>query len=140
MGSGNARARPGAGTTRRPDPLRPPPHPTSLRAGQRLASLSRLPGLLGLGQRHDLLGELACRNVGDGYLLEHFAQVGAQGDPDLLQLLGRADVLDLLRALAADADERALDRADDLSEAALVGRLREPIPTLGATLAANDPR
>ena len=85
-------------------------------------------------------GQLARGDVGDGHVLEHLAQVRAQRDPDLLQRLGRAVVGDLLRALAADADERALDRADDLRELDLLGGLGEPVATLGAALAAHDAR
>ena len=48
-------------------------------------------------------------------------------------------VLDLLRALSAHAHERPLDRADDLREVDLLGRLREPVAALGTALAAHHP-
>ena len=85
-----------------------------------------------------LFGQLAIGHVGDGHVLEHFSQVGAQRDPHLLQRLGRADVLDLLGALPAHSHERSLDRADDLREVDLVGGLGQPVAAFGPALAAHD--
>ena len=64
----------------------------------------------------------------------------AHGDPDSLQVLGGARVVDVLGRLAADAGQRALDGADDVGERDLLGRLGEPVAALGAALAAHEPR
>ena len=51
-----------------------------------------------------------------------------------LQVLGGAEVLDVLRRLAADAGQRALDGADDVGERDLLGGLGEPVAAVGAAL------
>src|SRR5437764_101897 len=80
------------------------------------APLARLPGFLLSRQAAHIGGKLARGDVGDGHVLEHLAQVRAQRYPDRLQRLGGTRVFDLLGPLAADSDERSLDRADDLRE------------------------
>ena len=67
------------------------------------------------------LGSLPAATSATRDVLEHFAQVRAQRDPDLLQRLGRADVLDLLGPLPAHAHERPLDRPNHLREVDLLG-------------------
>ena len=54
-------------------------------------------------------------------LLEHRAQAGADGDPDLAQVLGVAAVLDRLRGSRLNVGDRALDRADDVGDRHLLG-------------------
>src|SRR6185437_2974899 len=53
---------------------------------------------------------------------------------------GAAFVLDLLRAHATDVRERAVDRPDDVREADLVGRAREPVAALRPAPARDDAR
>ena len=48
---------------------------------------------------------LSFDEVGEGYGLEDGAQIGADRDPDLLQVFGRALVLDSLGPLAPDVGE-----------------------------------
>src|SRR5580692_3752856 len=102
--------------------------------------LARLPGFLGASEREDILGQLALSHIGNCHVLEHFAQIGAQRDPYLLQALGRTGVLNLLRSLPTNAHQRTLDGTDDVSEIDLSGRPGKPVAPLGATLAADDPR
>ena len=60
--------------------------------------------------------QVAAGEVGERDVLDDRAHAGADGDPDVLQVLGGAGVLDVLRRLAADAGQRALDGADDVGE------------------------
>ena len=82
--------------------------------------------------------QLAGDEVGEGDLLEHGAQAGADGDPDLLQVLGVAAVLDRLGRRRLDVGDRALDGADDRRRRHLVGRLGQPVAALGAAAGADD--
>ena len=63
------------------------------------------PGFGVAGELRDRGGELSIDDIGEGYGLEDGAQVGADRDPDLLQVLGRALVLDRLGPLAPDVGE-----------------------------------
>ena len=71
-------------------------------------------------------------------MLEHGAQAGADGDPDLLQVLGVAAVLDRLRRRRLDVGDRALDRAHDVGDRHLVGGPGQPVAALGAAAGADD--
>ena len=108
----------------------------SRRRGRRLA---RTPGFCRLAQLPHLGRQLACDHVGEGHLVHHRAQVGAQRDPDLLQRLRLRPCTRGLRALAPNRRQRPLDRADDVREDDLVGRLRQPVAALRAAPAGDDP-
>src|SRR5215213_5105008 len=84
--------------------------------------------------------ELSFHDVGEGYGLEDGAQVGADGDPDLLQVLCRALVLDSLGPLAPDVCEGSFDGTDDGGERDLFSRQREPVAARGATSGTDYPR
>ena len=87
----------------------------------------------------DLRRQVAGGEVGERDVLDDAAHAGADGDPDVLQVLGGAEVLDVLGRLAADAGQRALDGADDVGEGDLLGRLGEPVAAVGAALGADEP-
>ena len=73
----------------------------------------------GVGRGDQLLDDgrqLAGDEVGEGDVLEHGAEAGADGDPDLLQVLGVAAVLDRLRRGRLHVGDRALDGADDVGD------------------------
>src|SRR5918993_3697971 len=91
------------------------------------------PGFGVAGELRDRGGELSVDDIGEGYGLEDGAQVGADGDPDLLQVLGRALVLHGLGPLASDVREGSFDGADDGGERDLLRRQREPVAAGGAT-------
>ena len=97
------------------------------------------PRLRVVPQPLDLRRQLARREVGERDVLDHRAHAGADRDPDVLQVLGGAGVLDVLRRLAADAGQRALDGADDVGERDVLGRLGEPVAAVGAALGADEP-
>ena len=113
-----ATARRSRRSSRAPRPTRSSPRPGSIvwlrpqrPGGQRLihASGSSPSRLISSGSSPG-------REVGERDVLDDRAQAGAHGDPDLLQGLGGAGVLDVLGRLAADAGQRALDGADDVGE------------------------
>src|ERR671920_423076 len=85
------------------------------------------PGFGVAGELRDRGGELSVDDIGEGYGLEDGAQVGADRDPDLLQVLGRALILDSLGPLAPDVCEGSFDGADDGGERDLLRRQREPV-------------
>src|SRR4051794_39882895 len=103
-----------------------------------MATLACDPGLRIARERRDVLGQRARRDVGERDLLGDRAQARADGDPHLLQRLGRPRVGDVLRPLAADRRERPLDRADDVGDRDLRGGPVEPVAALGAALAAHE--
>ena len=72
-------------------------------------------------------------------LLEHGSLVSAQRDPHLLQRLGHTRVGDVLRALAPDAQELAVDGPDDVGQRDLRRRPRQPEAAVGPALAADEP-
>src|SRR6188768_3303937 len=76
--------------------------------------LARDPGVLGGGELADYVRQFAGDEVGEGDLLEHVAEAGADGDPDFLQVLGVAAVLDVLRRGRLHVGDRTLDGADNL--------------------------
>jgi len=78
--------------------------------------------------------------VAERHLFEDGALVGPQGDPDLLKGLGRPGVLDVLRPLAADAEQRTVDGADDLGQRDLAGGPGQPEAALRSPLAADQAR
>ena len=82
--------------------------------------------------------QFAGDEVGEGDLLEHRAQAGPDRDPDFLQVLGVAAVLDRLGRGRLDVGDRALDGADDLGDRHLVGRPGQPVAALGAAAGADD--
>ena len=88
--------------------------------------------------RLDDARHLAGDEVGEGDVLEHRAQAGADGDPDLLQVLGVAVVLDRLRRGRLHVGDRALDGADDIGDRHLLGRPGQPVAALGAAAGADD--
>src|SRR5215210_7631591 len=98
------------------------------------------PGFGVAGELHDRGGELSFDDVGKGYGLEDGAQVGADGDPDLLQVLGRALVLYRFGPLSPDVCERSFDGADDGGERDLLSRQREPVAARGTTPGTDYPR
>ncbi len=79
-------------------------------------SASGRPRRPGGGQLADHARQLAGDEVGEGDLLEHGAEAGADRDPDLLQVLGVAAVFDRLRRGRLHVGDRALDGADDLGD------------------------
>ena len=72
-------------------------------------------------------------------MLDDAAHGGADGDPDVLEVLGGARVLDVLGRLAAHRRQRPLDGADDVGQGDLLGRLGEPVAAVRAALAAHEP-
>ena len=87
----------------------------------------------------DALRELAARQIGERDVLQHTAQAGPNGDPDVAQRL-RAPLVDhLLRADAADVRERPVNRADHVREAHLGGGSCKPVAAVGAAPAGDDP-
>src|SRR5829696_961284 len=84
--------------------------------------------------------ELSFDEIGQGYGLEDGAQVGADRDPDLLQVLGSALVLYRFGPLAPDVCEGSFHGADDGGERDLLRWQREPVAARGATPGTDDPR
>ena len=65
--------------------------------------MARLHPSVGVGRECPYpFGQFAFGYVRDGHQLQDLALGGPQGDPDLLQRLGRAVVTQVLRAVAAD--------------------------------------
>src|SRR5918997_712481 len=91
------------------------------------------------GELRDRGGELSIDDVGEGYGLEDGAQVGTYGDPDLLQVLGCALVLDRLGPLAPDIRKGSFDGADDIGERDLLRWQREPVAAGGTTPGTDYP-
>src|SRR5215208_5103803 len=91
------------------------------------------PGFGVAGELGDGRGKLSFDDIGYGYGLEDGAQVGADRDPDLLQVFGRALVLDRLGPLAPDVREGSFHGADDGGERDLLRRQREPVAARCAT-------
>src|SRR5918997_6306458 len=81
------------------------------------------------GKRGDRGRELSFDEVCEGDGLEDGAQVGADRDPDLLQVLGRARVLYGLWPLTSHVRQGPLDGPDDVSQGDLLRRQREPVAT-----------
>src|SRR5215218_991105 len=98
------------------------------------------PGFGVAGELRDGRGELSFDDIGEGYGLEDGAQVGADGDPDLLQVLGGALVLHSLGPLAPDVGERSFDGADNGGERDLLSRQSEPVAARGTTPGTDYPR
>src|SRR5829696_713158 len=84
--------------------------------------------------------ELSFDEIGQGYGLEDGAQVGADRDPDLLQVLGSALVLYRFGPLAPDVCEGSFHGADDGGERDLLRWQREPVAARGATPGTDYPR
>src|SRR5215211_1183004 len=91
------------------------------------------------GELCDGGGQLSVDDIGECYGLEDGAQVGADGDPDLLQVLGGALVLYRFGPLSPDVCERSFDGADDGGERDLLRRQREPVAARGATPGTDYP-
>src|SRR5205085_2979277 len=72
--------------------------------------------------------------------LADLAQAAARRDPHQLQGTGGAVVADRLRTFAVDADERAVDRTDDVGDSDVRGFAGEPPPAGLTTLALHDTR
>ena len=88
-------------------------------ARRRPAWSTRNPGLGIFGQAVDRAGQLAAGDVGQGHVLDHAAEVGADGDPDTQERLGGAGVGGILGRAAADAGQRALHSADHVGHGEL---------------------
>ena len=84
-------------------------------------------------------GQLPRNHVGQGDLLQHRAQAGADGDPDLLEVLGGAVVTGGLGTVATHLGQRAVQRADHVGDGDGVGVAGEPVTALGAPLAGHHP-
>src|SRR5918999_2331296 len=97
-----------------------------------------LPRLRVLGELVHRGGQLAGRDVGERDLLQDAPLADTERDPDLLQRAGGAAVSDVLGSLAAHADQRTVDRADDVGQRYLLGRTRQPISPIGPALAADN--
>jgi hypothetical protein len=82
--------------------------------------------------------QLATRDVGERHLLEHEADVCAERDPDLAQLLGRARIFELLGRLPADVRERPLDCSDHVRDRDLVRGSRQGVPARLTAAALDD--
>src|SRR5215216_8126172 len=91
------------------------------------------------GQLRDRGRELSFHDVGEGYGLEDGAQVGADRDPDLLQVLGGALVLYRFGPLAPDVCEGSFDGSDDGGERDLFRRQREPVAARGTAPGTDYP-
>src|SRR4029453_6870486 len=91
------------------------------------ALLVRCPGLRVLGEGVDLNRQPSGSDVGEGHGLENRPLARPQCDPNLLQRLRRALVAEMLRPLAADAEQRTLDDPDDVGQRDPGWRLGEPI-------------
>ena len=100
----------------------------------------RDPGLGVLGQAATSGGRRPAATSASVTCLDDAAQARAHRDPDLLQRLGGAGVVDVLGRPAADRGQRALDGADDVGDGDLARRAREPIAAVGAALAADEAR
>src|SRR5215213_4590214 len=98
------------------------------------------PGFGVAGELRDRGGKLSVDDIGEGYGLEDGAQVGADRDPDLLQVLGGALVLYRFGPLAPDVCEGSFDGSDDGGERDLFRRQREPVAARGATSGTDYPR
>src|SRR5919199_2524311 len=72
-------------------------------------------------QRLEPPRQLLRADVGEGDALEHRAQVGPDGDPDVAQPLRRALVVELLGRRLVDVRQGPLDRPDDIGDGDLVG-------------------
>ncbi len=129
VGPGHPRDSRRARARRGPDPRRPPPRPARLRlnpahdahlpvlkrpAKQYRAAQGPLAGFPGFlfACRARRSPWAACPEATSATVTcsKHLAQVGAQGDPYLLQALGGALVLDLLRSLPAHPHQRSRRR------------------------------
>ena len=97
--------------------------PTRRSSAPEPAPLPRDPGFGVVREPLDLGRQVAGQEVGQRDLLRHRRAGGAHGDPDPLQRLRGAAVLDALGPLAADGGERSLDGADDVRDGDLAGRL-----------------
>src|SRR5215213_1398377 len=100
---------------------------------RRADRLMMYPGFGVASELRDRGGEISVDDVGEGYGLEDGAQVGADRDPDLLQVLGGALILDRLGPLAPDVCEGSFDGSDDGGERDRLRRQREPVAARGAT-------
>src|ERR1017187_3829369 len=94
------------------------------------------PGAGVVGEFDDALRKLTRHDVRERDLFQDGAFVGSQCDPDALQRFSRPDVADVLRALATDPDQLAVDGPDDVGERDVLGRPGQPETALRAPLAA----
>lgn len=85
-----------------------------------------------------MLRQLAFDEIVERGFVQNLAQACADGDPDLLQVSCGADVLDQLGTVAADVRHRAVHGADDVGQAYLGRRSREPEATVGPALALHN--
>ncbi len=92
-----------------------------------------------MDQLLDVRGQVAGDHVGQGDLLEHQAQTGADSDPDLLEVLGGPVVVGGLGPEAAHLGERTVEGTDDVGDGDGVGVSGQAVAALGASLAGDDP-
>src|SRR5215218_3317057 len=97
----------GRGHKRAPDISRCGLRP-ALRGGAAWWPLARDSCALVLGQLQDVGGDLAVAQVGDRHVLENATERGANGNPDLAELLGVARIARLLGRLVLDVRQRPL--------------------------------
>src|SRR4029453_16590035 len=98
------------------------------------------PGV-GIGsERAYPLRELPGGDLGHRDEFEDLAFTGPQRDPNLLKGRRRAVIAQVLRPLAADVGQRAVDDPDDLGERDLRGRAGQPVTTLRTPLGVDDTR
>ena len=76
--------------------------------------------------------------VGERDDLEHAAQSGPGGDPQVTRDRSRLDKVEILWGSAAHVGERAFDRADDISNADLGCGSGQPVAAVMTTLAGDD--
>ena len=65
--------------------------------------------------------KLPRHQVSKGHRLKYRAQVGTDGNPDLLEVVGTAAVADRLRRLGLDVGDRSLNRTDHVGDRDLIG-------------------
>src|SRR3984885_9461509 len=112
-------------------------HRYSLAAMATDAAPSPSVGDPGIRVRDELLHvrrEFPGEHVGQGEVLEHRAQAGPDGDPDLLEILGGPGVAGRLRPEAPHLGQRAVQGADHVGDGDEPRVASEPVAALGAPL------
>src|SRR5829696_5595228 len=115
-------------------------HRTGSFTGGGPSSLVVDPGFGVLSKDRDALGEITFGEVGEGDGFEDGAEVGADGDPDLLQGFGGAWILHGLRPLAPDVSQRSFDGAYHLGQRYILGGAGQPVAAGRPAAGAYDTR
>src|ERR1700730_5175019 len=97
------------------------------------------PGAGVVSEPDHAFGQVPGHDVFERHVLEDGPLVGPQRYPHRLERPGRPDVAEVLRPLAADADERPVDRPDDVGQGDVARGPGQPEASVGATLAADQP-